>query len=197
MPIILPDLNRNCRDLTFCGCVYASAYSGTAQLPAQSEKSLVAEYSGSSERMFARLMIPFPRDDDGDFHIHVDLTRSKKVTPNASVEDIVTRLEPFIGQKADLVMKGTFRVAELHSTLLRPMVAEYRVGDVQVRMTGGTVAVTGAPVQTISWQIEDDSSASIEMRIRTDKVLTESYIVDGLDLLEIAFKALFGEKNAA
>lgn len=198
MPIIFPDFkDRKCLELTFCGYVFASDYTGTEQPPALTGGSLIAEYKPSSEPILARLVPPYPRDADGDFHIHVDLARasSKKAEPNASIGGILEKLEPFLGQKAYLFLRGTFRVSEIHSPLLRPMLAEYTVGNVQVRLTGGTLKVSGTPIETISWRLEEGGSARIELETRTDQVLTESYLVEGLDLLESAFKAMFKEKG--
>ncbi len=200
MPIILPDFKgRKCQDATFCGLILKRDY--TREVPfLPVDRSLIAAYERSGKKVRVRLAPPFPWDDDRDLHIHVDLTpvnRKGQTRPTDKMDDILTRLEPFIGHKMHLALSGTFRLANL-PPLIRPTLAEYSVGDaLTVRMTSGTLAVRGnVPIQKIAWALLDKGAVSIELTTRTEKTLDESYLVSGLDLLEAAFEALFVEKGS-
>jgi hypothetical protein len=200
MPIILPEFKgRKCQEATFCGYILKSDY--TSELPFKAvDRSLIADYERSDEKVRVRLAPPFPYDDDRDLHVHVDFSPANRKglsKPNATIDDVLARLEPFIGHKLHLTLSGVFRVARL-PPLIRPTQAEYSVGDaLTVRMTSGTLAVRGnAPIQKIAWALLENGGASIELETRTTKTLEESYLVNGLELLEAAFEAMFVEKGS-
>jgi hypothetical protein len=202
MSIILPDFkDRKCLEVSICGFISEPDYVQKVEvLPL--EKLLIATYERSGQKVFARMVPPFPLDEDKDVHIHIELDpASGKSQPrvNCSIDDILNRLDTFVGQKINIRVAGTFRtnLAELPS-FIRPLLMEYGdPGKVQVRMTGGTLAVQGAPIQRISWQLLDkEGGARITLEARTEVNLSESYLVDQLDMLESAFNSfIVGEKQ--
>jgi hypothetical protein len=202
MSIILPDFGgRECIEASFCGFIPARDYGQEERLPS-ADRPLTAEYKRSGKKVFVRLLLPFPYDEDGDIHIHLDFyaqTQKRLLAPNSDVKSILDRLDHFIGKKILLNLEGTFRtsIAALPH-FVRPLLHEYSAGDIHVRLTGGTLTVRGAPIQTISWRLTDASATdrvSLTLGSRTEAVLSESYLVDGLDTLERTFKAFVTSKE--
>ncbi len=202
MSIILPAFkDRKCLDAMVCGFVSATDYPQKDKLLA-SDKSLVAEYDKSGRKVYMRLVLPFPGDDDDEIHVHLDFSVAerwkKPPVVNSTTEDILARLAPLIGKNMRLTLRRRYRVslAELPPFILVTVV-ESTVNDVQVRMTEGTLRVRGAPIQEIGWQLlEKNAAANISLEARTEGILNESYLIDGLDLLESAFKAfIVGDKH--
>jgi hypothetical protein len=203
MSIILPDFkDRKCLDASVCGFMSIAEYPQKDKLPTV-EKSLVAEYEKSGRKVFMRLVLPFPGDDDNEMHVHVDLSageRWKKKPPkvNSTTDDILAKLAPLIGKKMNVTLRGRFRVAlaELPS-FIRVMLGESNVNNVKVRMSEGTLTVRGAPIHEIGWVIlDEDAGANISLVARTEMNLEESYLVKELDLLESAFKAFIVGENS-
>jgi len=190
MILTLPDFkDRRCLQLDFCGRI-----DGQVSIP-ELDKALVAEFSGPGKELFLGIVLPFPGDRKHT-HVHLRLATSEafdKKPPNvtATLDDIFKLVEPFMGKSTKTELDGVF-VAELTeiSPLIRSGFVETTVEKVQVRMTGGTLSVQGTPIHTIGWKLKKSGKVEFLLEARTERALTASYLVDGLHLMESAFKAM-------
>lgn len=119
----------------------------------------------SGSNVFARVSIDNLKDH---IHVHVDLATDSyfgdgdkpKATPSFKFEDFFT---PLMGQKLEVDVWGDFVVSQKdlpESILIMQKVSETK-DSIRVRMVGGTLAVEGAPINTISWRFKDETGDAI------------------------------------
>src|SRR5262249_61895081 len=101
-------------------------------------------------------------------------------------------VEPFLGRQIQTELDGWFRApAGQVSPLISSTFGETVAGPVQVRMTGGTLTVRGAPLHTINWKLpEKGEYVEFILEAKQNATFDGSYIVDALDLIETAFMGL-------
>ena len=200
VPIDLPDFrDRKCVEASFCGFFSSEKAATVAKQLKVQEKSMTARYRKSAF-VWIGLILPFPWEkksrEGSRGHVHVVLAQRDRFTgpppkTNAKAEDILALFEPFAGSEIDVTLLGRFHVpvSEL-PPFMASTIVEGVANNVEVRMTGGTLAVRGAPIHEIVWQLpEKGSPAVIFLEARTKATLDASYLENGLDLLESAFKA--------
>ena len=192
MPLILPNFKgRRCIEASFCGQV---APKEAAQIPAQQElpKMLVALYEQSGTEVYFGLLRPFPGEK---MHVHFTLATAERFgdeppTVNSDVETVLATVQPFFGQKIDVYVKGLFRASRSElPPFIRSAFTATVADDVQVRMTAATLAVRGAPVHSISWELKARAPAEIRLEARTQMALDGPFFDKGLDILESGFRA--------
>jgi len=72
------------------------------------------------------------------------------------------------------------------------------MGVVSMKLTGGTFAIAGAPVQRIAWVVRRDmKQVKIQLQLTQERTLREMYLADLFDLLTKSFNVLVtgNEKN--
>jgi len=77
------------------------------------------------------------------------------------------------------------------SSLIRVLSVESKTPKASMKLTGGAFSVTGAPIQKITWSLEDDGK-EVEVRLRSTLKATvnEMYLVDLFRLLNESLQVL-------
>ena len=188
MPFALPEIeSTDCQSFTACGRVItrnkslSKLFSGT--------RPLIASVKHGRSQRFVRVCF------DKGGHLHLDVatpayfgSRWKPKPTHAwpRIEDLLNRL---IGQKIQVRALGVFSVPFKklpESSLVRMLsVVESKSTKVSMKLTGGTFSVIGAPIQRITWSLEDGGKG-IEVRLRSTlkATVSETYLVDLFRLLD-------------
>lgn len=138
-------------------------------------------------------------------HLHVDVAQEKwfdePPKTDAKIGDVLRIVEEVIGRELNVHLEGLFRVPTSGlPAIIRTTMVETRSDGIEIQMTGGKLSVTGAPVETISWSLDPHKNgARVTLEARTKVTVSESYLEDGVELIEGAFRALIlgGEIDAA
>ncbi len=190
MIFTLPDFkDRKCLRLDLCGRI--AEPSSAPPL----DKALIADCATVGKKLLLGIVLPFPRDKkDTHVHIRIAILESFEGTPprvNSTLDEIFKLIEPFMGKKIRTEIDGVFRVEMTEmSPLIRSSFVETTVEKVHVKLTGGTLSVQGTPIHTIGWKLGKSGKVNVLVEARTETELTASYLVDGLDLIESAFRAM-------
>jgi hypothetical protein len=192
MPLILPDFtNRRCVEISSCGYVIPEERD-QIQPPQELKKGLIARYEKSGKLVYLGLVKPFPGEK---MHLHLSLATIERFgdTPpelNSEANTVLETVNAFLGKRIDVYLRGLFLVPRAAlPPFIRSPTATTIADDVQVRMTAATLAVRGAPIHSISWELRGRMPAEIILEARTQLTFDESYLDQGLDLLESAFRA--------
>jgi hypothetical protein len=135
-------------------------------------------------------------DDDGSA-LHIDVAKPEHFrghvpTPNTTFTKIQSALRPLIGQQVDAQILATYRIptAELPpSGLIRLMSVESKWGDFTMRLTGGTLELTGAPLSSLKWyQRKRGEVTIITIDARRSLTLDDQYFHRALDTVDPLLK---------
>jgi len=136
-------------------------------------------------------------------HFHIDVAKPKffaeKPEVTTKISDINKLFEKVNGQKIVLRLEGDYLVQTdaLPTLILSTMLTAKGQGDVAFRMTGGTISVKGSPIYRIEWARRSDSETRVTLSARTEATITDSYLVDGLSLINTAFRAFIVRREPA
>jgi hypothetical protein len=83
--------------------------------------------------------------------------------------------------------------------LVRLMSAESVSAGLRVKLTAGTLSVTGAPVDHVSWVLRDDgSNVLVHVAGERSFKVGGNYLIEALEWINLQFKAfLLGRSDAA
>jgi hypothetical protein len=193
MSLRLPALtDKRCLLLAFCGSVVSEGNNPIEEL--SREKQMTARYTKAGRTVFFRLWVgaEHPRN-------HVDVAiaprelfgrgQAPKVTHK--IEEIQAAVAFLAGRPIQVDARGWFQVPQEElPSLIQSTLIQTEADEVQIRMSGGTLSVRGAPIHTIAWFIPSEGQpAQVTLEARTTMDFTESYLEDGLALIESAFNA--------
>ncbi len=201
MTLILPDFkSRKCTDIEYCGYVVSKGPASEPPLPLlKSPLSAAYETSGGIAYFQVRGMSARKRDSEEKEHLHIDLVApgrfSSPPKTNASIKEIQVFLAPYFGRVLSVHLKGRFIVqtADL-PPFIRTAFTATIADAVQVRMTAATLAVRGAPINKISWDLRGKGPAEVVLEANAEMEFNEAYLEKGLDLLENSFRAFIAKE---
>lgn len=186
MTFALPEIETaDCKSFTACGRVVTrdkslfKLFSG--------KRPLVAAVKHGRSRRYIRLCF----GEAG--HLHLDIAAPAcfqgrwKPKPTHTWPHIQDLLSRFIGQKIQVRAVGVFALPLEKlpgSSLIRMLSVESKSPRVSMKLTGGAFSVTGAPIQKITWSLEDDGKG-VEIRLRSslEATVNETYLVELFRLL--------------
>ena len=200
MSIKLPDFkDTQCVWVRACGQVETEDPSLIEIL--KKENAFIASYETHGKKAFLRVYTGGPTQQ----HLHVDCALStifpKNRLPKTTNElnDVISIVSNFIGKKISLGVMGVFRISldELpEHGLIRSLSTEERTGDISIKLVGGDFEITGAPIQHVKWQIEDDTNR-VRISINGEKfeTINERYLLSVLEWIEIQYNLLIKGKT--
>lgn len=204
MSLHLPDFaNRECLELSVCGFIPADQADSACENPIALESTPVTKYVKSGKEVFVRLDLPFPRAKElgGRGHVHfvlaaADWFQDRPPRTNSQPEEVLALVGAFLGMQMDVRLTGVFRVPiDSLPPFIRYTATEMAFGDVQLRMTAGTISVRGAPIESISWELPTKGDlVDVILEAKTCLKFEEAYLDSALDILEAAFAALIVEE---
>jgi hypothetical protein len=191
MTIVLPELEKaGCLEFTACSQVLDKAV-----LQRFSDKaSQVAVARCGRLKRFVRLGV------SKGGHLHLDVATpayfagGQLPKPTHSWAQIQGRLSPFQEERIRVRTVGLFSVPLdrlPESGLIKLLSLESKTPAVSIKLTGGTLSVTGAPIQRISWTVGKNAK-QIEVRLQTTQngTVSEMFLTDLFKLLNDSLHAL-------
>lgn len=143
-------------------------------------------------------------------HVHVNMVRrlvqgnviySKIPKVNAKFPEIQSLLEPFKGQKADMLLTKVFFVPmsdiPQDQGLVGPALAEETVGGITMRQVAGKLRIKGGPIGSVEWMIRgDDKEVRIELEVSERSEIAEGHLAGPCERLTSAFQLMvLGERR--
>ncbi len=191
MPIVLPKFtNVYCQQLTACSRVLTKD-KALLQL-FEKEPVMIAAITQAKQKLFVRVAL-----NEGA-HFHVDIATpsffgAKNVPkPTHSWETIQKLWIRFLNQKIKLRGVGYYSVpvADIPEPgLIKSVSIESKSGDVGLKLTAGTITLTGAPIQRLRWSLKNEGKkVAIELETRKEQTLSEVYLLDTLKIVDDAFR---------
>ena len=194
-------VNTRCKSLTLCGLV-RSKDKRAVELLGKSQK-MIASYRVEAGRAYATLIT---RERPG-LRLHLDFAtqdvfpRSRAPKPTHTKNDILRFLDAVVGSEAEVDVFGRFLVSvdELpEQGLIRSLSAlEVKRDGVGMRLTGGTLSISGAPVGRIRWSIlSGGKEATVEVQAEKSVIIKEGYLEEVLVWVEDQFEHFILERSA-
>jgi hypothetical protein len=196
MKIKLPDLRaHNCLALSACGEVKSDDPNVIKYFKKQKQKWKYFRLRSGGKTIFASACIG--ESKKGGMHCHVDLAtpafmhKSEGITASTKSSDLLLLLSPLFGRSISIMVSCVF---EIPINRLPPVIESTRKlhgssGGVQIKMTRGTLAVTGAPIEKIEWGTLDDENVGIGLSARLKSTVSESYLADAFESMQNGFMA--------
>jgi hypothetical protein len=193
--------DQYCTAITACGRIRGDSIS--PKLLAK-RRVMIASYAVPSGVAYMQIL----PTEKSSAHLHIDCVLAScfregnvpKVTHKMST--LQNLLKHAVGLEIDVVVIGTFvlSLSELpEQGLIRSLFVEQKMGDIAVRLTGGTFSISGAPIKQVRWSIQGkDGKAHVEVRAETSKRIEENYLPSLVDWVNDQFSLfLLGRtKNA-
>jgi hypothetical protein len=197
MPIALPQFKRReILQLTVC-CRLDLDPAKPIKLPKEN-RVMIAEAKDGSNRMFIRLA------SGPDGHLHADIARreyfksNKFPTTTHDWDQVKTEWNRFIGQNALVRGSGLYRLQTTRlpeGGIIRFMSVESSSSAVSMKLTGATLAVTGAPIQKLNWKFrEKGTKVDVELEFRDTKSISDLYLQDAEARVNEAFELFICKK---
>jgi hypothetical protein len=191
MPIVLPKFtNAYCQQLTACSHVLTEDKALLRVF--NDEPVMVATVGQGKSKLFVRVAL-----NEGE-HLHVDVAKpsyfgAKNVPKPTHRWEAVQKLwARFLNQKIKLRGVGFYRLpfSELpESGLIKSVAVESKSGDVGMKLTAGTVTLTGAPIQRLKWSLKNVAkTVVVELETRREQMLSELYLLDVQKVVDGTFK---------
>ena len=178
MPIQIPRFEKkNCLAVTACGRLKGEGLPGRGKI--REEKPRVARYQTKSGTAFVRAWL----GGRAKRHLHVDCalqtffgTRQRPKATHKKAE-VLKVVEGAIGAQIDVSLRGCFEVplAELPERgIIRSLAREQKTLDMSIRLTGGSLSLTGAPIKKVHWTELKDNNALVSVTIEGERTATVS-----------------------
>jgi hypothetical protein len=192
MPIELPDFkNSHCVAVTACANIQFADRDILNSIKRGKETFAVFK-TALGETNFRVLL-----GDNSGRHVHIDVASSSVINKQANPKTRLTlpqvknKLEPFMGREVEVWLRGLFSVKldELPANgIIRTLFVETKMGNVGIKTEGSQFAVSGAPVESISWHVMPKNKIGITLTSGILKTkISQSYIMEALHILESAF----------
>jgi hypothetical protein len=184
MAIKLPNLSA-AGALRLIVCARVKRPGKIVQESLKQRRSLIFTYSVSGRNFFGRLITGgFP----GHFHVECaspeSFAEASKPKPNSTVQEFQAIADPVVGCDAGAQARCFFEVpiSDLSKTgVIRTLSAETTAAGVSVKLTAGTLAFSGSPIDRVEWKIQADDSIRIGLESVSSVKITENYLDDLLN----------------
>jgi len=183
--------DTECRFLTVCGRVTTDESAILRWLSKQ--KTLEARYRRSGSTGYVYVFFGGKRGN----HLHIDVAASdfflkRRPSPTHKIAEVRKALGRFAGYDINLGTRGVYFISQNKlPPFVQSTIAETTtVRDVSIKTTGGTLSVTGAPIETIRWRLrEGEGDVRVELEAERTVTLDDGYLEGCLDVLDSAFEA--------
>ncbi len=198
MAVKLPDFKGSfCKAMTVCAELKSDDKSLLKWIEAQ--PLMISRYKAADGPAYVILILGGLQSK----HVHIDVIRNEvfkdRHAPKSvgKMADIQKAAAHLIGHEIDAVLRGEFWVAFADLPLIISAAHITAVeGDVSLKTVGGSLVVQGAPISGIDWSMRDaDGKVRIVLTSRKKLTISESYVMDSLELLETSFQAFILERS--
>jgi hypothetical protein len=180
MPIKLPNLAENeAIRLIACGSIGGKQKSFRRWL--NQRRALISSYEVGKHTYFVRCATG---GFSGHFHLECAAPKAFVSQPKrtASRKDIDAVTDKVLGLPITVRVSCYFLVpiASLAATgIIRTLSADTTSAGVSMKLTAGTLALSGSPIQNIRWELEEDG-ALVKIGVVTirKRILAEDYLVE-------------------
>jgi hypothetical protein len=192
MELVLPDLSKSsCLSIRMCGEIVSSLNKDLMRWLKDAER-FAAKFKQGEEVYFLGLIL----GGRSGKHVHIDIfhqafapetIKSKYV----KLQQIFETLDRLSGLTIKRGVEGLFPV-ELKDLpkggIIDSLFIETKAGNMSVKVKGADLAITGAPVNEISWfALEDEDTIGVRLEaVQNNATLSESYLTSALETLEQA-----------
>lgn len=196
MTIKLPDLSQaSCRHLIFCG-VLDDEEKTPIQWVKKNAKVEIARTKSHGYNVYTRAILG---KTPVDGHCHLDIAMKDYFgngePPKASTTwaEMQRLFDPLIGTKLVVEYEGVFAIPceKLPTVVKLAGLFDVTQGGVGIKLTGGRLSVTGAPIYAITWCADDDdeTNALVRLEARLEVRLDENCMLAAFDLLRNGFQS--------
>lgn len=187
MLIKLPQFEgTSCHNLTACGKIESGAKVLLNRLT-KANKPMVARCRVGAKTVYIRVL---PSSKSGK-HLHIDCALkeffNKRGTPEVTHKraQVMALLDKAIGATIDVGVIGFFVLplaALPERGLVRSLYTEQATAGMTIKLTGGRFSITGAPVQSITWGVQQNSKdVALQIQARKTVRIEATYLQELLD----------------
>lgn len=201
MAIKFPDLVRtHCVSVVACGFIKSPNRALAHRF--KKEQVMIASLKTHNAKAFLRVWIGGQKSR----HFHLEVVRASVFNPPKNkklntIEQINKTLIRFIGSEVEADLKGMFEIklSELpEGGIIRSLLFQTQTGNVAIKVEGARLSITGAPVDSITWQ---SFKSGEKMRVMLEaedvkKTISEDYLSDILSMLETSLNVFILGKVA-
>ncbi|HEV2803361.1 MAG TPA: hypothetical protein VGW57_00385 [Chthoniobacterales bacterium] len=180
MPIKLPNLaETDTIRLIACGSIEAKQKSLRTWL--NQRRALISSYKVANRAYFVRCATG---GFSGHFHLECAAPGAFTSRPKANtrLKDIDALSEKVLGLpiKVRLTCYFLVPIASLGATgIIRTLSADTTAAGVSMKLTAGTLALSGSPIQSVRWELEDDARlVRIAVVTLRKRILAEDYLIE-------------------
>lgn len=203
MPIELPRFaSTDCLSLTACGDLHTEDPQILGKL--KELKTRIVDYEPESgKKVFLRGYF----GGRSGTHLHIDCRLSSYFRPNdqpetnGTLSEVLSDIALFEGISAYVSVVGCFEVeiAELPDQgMIRTLSKQQNSGDITIRLAGGRIALTGAPIEEIEWDVlSDGKRARIIVNGELREVVDEKYLMRLMEWIENQYQLFVKGRTSA
>ncbi|UCH63283.1 MAG: hypothetical protein JSU77_02180 [Fidelibacterota bacterium] len=192
MPLELPSfINTKCVGITACATIELEDNELAEGLKDPMEMTALYEIDGKA------VIIHVHTGKAGESHLHIDCVLSSyydeepKQKEMNTIDEVSAFILKLAGSSVAIGTIGGFIVPlnELpeHGTI-RSLSAEKRTGDMSITLTGAKLAITGAPIERVEWEIfENKEHVFIAIYSNKAEILDEQYLTRVAEWVEAQF----------
>jgi hypothetical protein len=191
MAITLPNLEKAaCVNLTICGQIQEGA--AVCKQVLSKTQSMVAKMQTGARTAYLRV-IPYGMGG----HLHVDFAlseffaRRKMPTVTNTKSEVLDLIEKCAGATVKAVVTGSFRMrlTELpEKGVIRSLSTESGSAGMRLRLTAGTLSLSGAPIRQIRWSLgrteSDEGQVTVHIEAEKSLVVSGDYLAEALAWIE-------------
>jgi hypothetical protein len=163
-------------------------------------RSLIFPYRVSGRDFFGRLITG---GVTGHFHFECaapeSFAEAFKPKPNSTVKEFEAIADTVIGCDAAVRAICFFQVpiSALSKTgVIRTLSAETTAAGVSVKLTAGTLTLSGSPIDRVEWKLQEDDLIRIGLESVSSIRISENYLNDLLNESRSLFDVIILEKEA-
>jgi hypothetical protein len=124
-------------------------------------------------------------------HIHIDYVRKDEYGDTSDseqlrIEEIQDRLNRIVGEPISGTFLGRYRLPLSvlpERGLINASRFGFEHGQLSITMSGGELAIEGAPIQSLNWRIKKNSDIVIDLKGKMDTMIDHDYLIRYYDLL--------------
>jgi hypothetical protein len=191
MGIELPRLEKTaCKLLTACGRIQNPA--GQLLKVMKRHHKLVARYRAGGVGAYVRVMLCGKSGD----HLHIDCALEEFFRQGESMKPpkathpkskVLRLLQEAVGSRIDVLVSGVF-LLDLENLpqrgFIRSLMATQGSTGLTMKLTGGNLSITGAPITNIRWSLKQDQShVLVDLKGRRSVQVEGCYLQESLNWL--------------
>ena len=176
--------NTECVNLTVCGELKLDKSKKISLL--KTTKTMISSYRANNKKAYIRVIA---ERENSNYYLQIDSALSeffgKGNTPKTihNINEVRSFLKKYLGYAIYVFIDATFKTAinNLPSKgLIRTLNAGTKEGNIGVKLTAGTFAISGAPIFKIVWNTyKENKIKNISIRVIAEKsdIIDELYLI--------------------